>query len=165
MIKEIKGDLLTTKCDLIAHQVNCMGVFNKGLAKSIRELYPEVYCEYKKLINKYYYNYNISTERLLGECQIIKVNNNEYIKYVANLFGQLHYKKSQYSNKNFTEYDYLYEAMKKLKFRCINNMKSIAFPKNIGCGLAGGDWNIVYDIIKKLFEDSNLIVYIVDINN
>ena len=30
---------------------------------------------------------------------------------------------------------------------------SIGIPYKIGCGLGGGDWNIVEDIIKTVFRD------------
>ena len=37
MIKIIDGDLLTSNTDIIAHQVNCKGAFNSGVAKAIRD--------------------------------------------------------------------------------------------------------------------------------
>lgn len=37
MIKIIDGDLLASKTDIIAHQVNCKGAFNSGVARAIRE--------------------------------------------------------------------------------------------------------------------------------
>lgn len=36
-------DLLLSDCNVICHQVNCKGVMNAGIAKSIRKRYPEVY--------------------------------------------------------------------------------------------------------------------------
>jgi len=35
----------------------------------------------------------------------------------------------------------------------------IGLPK-IGCGLAGGDWNIVKEIIQKELKDCNVIIVI-----
>ena len=29
----------------------------------------------------------------------------------------------------------------------------VAIPYGLGCGLAGGNWNIVYGIIARQFED------------
>lgn len=29
----------------------------------------------------------------------------------------------------------------------------VAIPYGLGCGLAGGNWNIVYEIIARQFED------------
>ena len=45
--------------------------------------------------------------------------------------------------------------------KAIQENLSVAIPYNIGCGLAGGDWNIVYEIISKLFKntDINCVLY------
>ena len=37
---------------------------------------------------------------------------------------------------------------------------TIGFPYKIGCGLAGGDWNIVYNIIEEEFSGNyNVKIY------
>ena len=46
MIKIIDGDLLTSNTDIIAHQVNCKGAFNSGVAKAIRDYDAQVYKDY-----------------------------------------------------------------------------------------------------------------------
>ena len=38
--------------------------------------------------------------------------------------------------------------------------KTIAIPYKMGCNNAGGDWNIVYAIINKIFADSSTNVQI-----
>ena len=53
MIKIVKGNLLDATEDIIAHQVNCMGVMGSGLAKQIRNKYPEVYANYKDYLKNY----------------------------------------------------------------------------------------------------------------
>ena len=45
MIKIIDGDLLTSNTDIIAHQVNCKGAFNSGVAKAIRDYDAQVYMQ------------------------------------------------------------------------------------------------------------------------
>ncbi|EGL17721.1 hypothetical protein HMPREF9413_4472 [Paenibacillus sp. HGF7] len=37
--------------------------------------------------------------------------------------------------------------------------QSIALPYNIGCGLAGGDWDIVEQIIEEVFIDYDVTLY------
>ena len=34
----------------------------------------------------------------------------------------------------------------------------ILIPKYIGCGLAGGDWNIVSEIIEEVFIDKDVLI-------
>lgn len=48
--------------------------------------------------------------------------------------------------------------------KCLNyikeipNIKSIAFPYNIGCGLAGGNWNEYLEMIQNLSDTSNILI-------
>ena len=44
----IIGNLLDTNCQYICHQVNCQGKMNSGVAKIIRDKWPEVYTQYLK---------------------------------------------------------------------------------------------------------------------
>ncbi|MEW6977553.1 MULTISPECIES: hypothetical protein [Bacillus] len=39
------------------------------------------------------------------------------------------------------------------------NRTSIAIPYGIGCGLAGGDWTIVEDMIEEVLGDCEVTVY------
>ena len=43
MIEYVRGDLLNVRDGLILHGVNCQRKMNAGIAKQIREKYPEVY--------------------------------------------------------------------------------------------------------------------------
>ncbi len=36
---------------------------------------------------------------------------------------------------------------------------TIAMPYRIGCGIANGDWNIVYKIIEQVFNDYSVTLY------
>lgn len=48
----LNGDVFTAPFDAIAHQVNCRGVMNSGVAKTVRERYPEAFDAYKKLCDE-----------------------------------------------------------------------------------------------------------------
>lgn len=140
MVKIIEGNLLEADVDIICHQVNCKGVMGAGLAKQIKTLYPEVYTEYYNLCKEN------NPEKLLGVCQQVSCHNG---RYVANLFGQLGYGK----NKIQTDYKALEQALSIVAQRAIQYEESVGIPYLLGCGLAGGDWNIVYEIINRLFKD------------
>ena len=43
-----KGDLLTTDADIIVHGCNCQGVMGSGVAKQIKEKFPNAYTIYKQ---------------------------------------------------------------------------------------------------------------------
>ena len=51
-MKEVRGDIITLlkekKIDVLIHGCNCMGIMGKGLAKQIKETFPEAYKIIKK---------------------------------------------------------------------------------------------------------------------
>lgn len=147
MIKIIKGDILEASEDVIAHQVNCQGVMGSGVAKQIKEKYPEVYKKYKNYVNNFEFK-----SLLLGNCQIVETTKE---KYIANLFGQFGYgiKEQQ------TNYKALEESLFSLKVSAKDNHKTLALPFKIGCGRGGGDWDIVYKIIEDVFQDYDVTLY------
>lgn len=126
----------------IYHQVNCQGVVGSGLAKQIKDKYPEVYTEYLQLCKI------VSEYSLLGKCQTISVRENLCI---VNVFGQQYYGHGQ----RFTSYDAIDKA---LQVSAKYNTKQLPhyFPR-LGCGLGGGDWNVVKQIILSHFPDAILV--------
>lgn len=50
MVKIVNGSLLESEADIIAHQVNCSGVFNSCVAKSICEHDYGVYRDYLEFL-------------------------------------------------------------------------------------------------------------------
>lgn len=145
MIEHVFGDILkfTEPGTIICHQTNCQGVMGAGLAKQIRNAYPNAYQEYKNKCTTY------TSSKLLGTVQLVDVLPG--VK-VANCFGQEYFGR----NKRYTDYNALESCFLYLKrYANNNNIKTIAVPYGIGCGLAGGDWNIVRDIIKCVFSDWN----------
>lgn len=152
MITIVQGNILNAIEDIICHQVNCRGIMGGGLAKQIKNKYPEIYKEYKELCDSKPFQ-----EDLLSSLQVCKTKDG---KYIANLFGQINYG----IHERQTDYMALKLSLKSLIVECYNpssvlENKSIALPYNIGCGLAGGDWNIVYKIIEEVFINYNVTIY------
>lgn len=141
MIQIIEGDILKADADVICHQVNCQGVMGSGLAKQVREMYPEVFTAYKQYCNKSF------SEILLGNVQCVETHNG---RIVANLFGQQHYGND---GRTYTSYPALENCLKTISERVVKYGESVAIPYNIGCGLGGGDWKVVYRMIEKAFGD------------
>lgn len=156
MIKILDGDLLESNATIIAHQVNCQGKFNSGVAKEVRKKYWDVYVEYKSLCDEHLER----KEELLGECQLVCVDNK---KYVANLFGQLGY---GYDGKQYTDINALKKAMIKLKSITHFAMKpeniTIAFPYGLGSVRGGAKWENVYGIIEEVFRGYNIEIWRLD---
>lgn len=147
MVKYVKGNLLDSTCDYICHQVNCQGAMNSGIAKQIRERFPEVYVSYKELCM------TMGARRLLGTIDIVGTNA-EY--EVVNIFSQYNY---GYNGSRYTSYDAFTNALETLR-DWIEPGKTIGFPKNIGCGLGGGNWKVISALIEEILgEEYNVYIY------
>ena len=136
MIREKKGDLLEITEGVIAHQVNCQGVMGAGVAKQIRS---------KLLTVSQYQAYRYKCKKfgadLLGTCYLDKIEGRPL--YVAHLFGE----NIPTGTGLDTDYDALEEAVINLKITAGQHNLPIAIPGYLGCGLAGGNWDYVYDHI------------------
>lgn len=145
------GNLLDAQTDVIAHQVNCQGVMSSGIAKQIRDKWSRVYDSYVS----YCYDYITCTHELLGECQLVQVNNHQH---VANLFGQNYYGRD---GKRYTSYDGIYDALTNLAIQMMNNgMESLAIPYKMSSDRGGADWNVVLAMIESVFKNTDITVEI-----
>lgn len=109
-------------------------------------MFPRVYCEYVRFCRDYR-NRGLSP---LGECQLVWMDETR-TRIVCNLFGQEYYG----TNRRQTDYAQLRHALQKLaQNRFVRgNRMTLGFPDHIGCALAGGDWSVVLQIIREIFED------------
>ena len=153
MIKYVKGDLLDAPQKIVVHQVNCQGVMGSGVAKALRDKYPQVYTNYKAFIDaqikdNFFYP-DFTNKDLLGMIQFVKVGED---RFVCNLFGQNNYLPR---TKRHTDYSALHVGFNDLRSA---TPEDIAMPK-IGCGLGGGDWKLVVPIIESVFNDRDIYVY------
>lgn len=130
---------------VIVHQVNMKGVMGSGLAKQVRTHYPLAYVDY---IN----NYRHSS---LGDVIFTKINN----IHIASVFGQDKYGKTGL----YTKYEFLFDGLKKVFEYAEQNSVNVFIPYGIGCGLGGGDWNIVKEAIYDIFKNFSEDVYICQI--
>ena len=150
MIKEIKGDLLQSDVDVICHQVNCQGAMRSGIAKSIREKYPNVFFQYDLLCK------SGVKDQLLGEIQPVLIDNSTpQGKWVVNMFSQENY---GYDGRRYTSYDAFWNCLN-LIHTTMNSDKTIGFPKNIGCCRGGANWEVIRKMIEEVFKDREVYIY------
>lgn len=143
MIKEVKGNIFnfTTKNCIILHQVNAQGVMGGGIAKTVKELFPNTYSSYKQYCNKH-----TNKKDLLGMNYITTELWNGNQIDIGNCFGQLNYGR----NGCYTDYNALRKCFEYIDDNYPMATK-VLIPKYIGCGLAGGEWNIVSQMIEEVF--------------
>lgn len=142
-IRYIKGDVLTSPIPMIIHQCNAQDTMGSGVAKAIRDKYPKAYEDYIKYFEL------IPKAKRMGMIQITRVSPE---RAICNLIGQYHYLPRGVRH---TSYDALTSGFEELKKQFAGD---IAMPK-IGCGLGGGDWQVVEAIINSIFNDRDVYIY------
>lgn len=156
MINIIEYDLikfaLERKCDVIAHSVNCFNTQKSGLAKQMSTIFAT----------------NTFPMELKGKGSYSKLGNIDYLNIgftvnkkgiiVVNCYTQYYHARNAPRNYDsvFVDYDAFSLCMKKINF--IFKGKHIALPYNMSSYRAGGDWNIIYDIIKKELKDCKVTI-------
>ena len=137
-----EGNLVSGKFKIFCQQVNCKGVMGAGLAKEIKEKYPEVYREYK--FGCMYH------DNLLGTIQPVETHDGSVC---VNMFAQDGYGR----DKRYTDYSAFRKCLNKIKVlleeQHLDPNAEIAFPYGIGCGLAGGDWNRIREMLREFAEE------------
>jgi len=146
-IKTITGDLIKSakngEFEVIAHQCNCFNTMGSGIAKAIREEWPEAAAVDAATVK--------GDRAKLGTFTSTQNTN----PIIVNLYGQFDY----WSKGVLTDYSALEQALSGMK-----NLfpgKKIGMPK-IGSLRARGDWNTIYAIIQKVFCDDSDDVTIVE---
>ncbi|MBO5000015.1 MAG: macro domain-containing protein [Bacteroidaceae bacterium] len=148
MVVNYTGNVFDTGAHVICHQVNCKGVMGGGIALTIKRKYPSVFSAYKAMCKK------MTPESLLGKIQPCICGGAKEI-WIINMFAQNEFG----TDKRQTDYEAFEACCRELReWAILNGHKKIAMPHGIGCGLAGGDWNVVLNILKKVFYNNKVDV-------
>lgn len=137
-----QGDILTTDITHIVHGCNSLGVMGSGVAKAIRDKYPQAYRDYNDVYN--------SNGLELGDA-VFSVQDDG--KIIVNAITQKNFGRS--SNKVYVSYWAIAEVFRKIESF---DIKEIAMPK-IGSGLAGGNWDTIEQIIENTLTKTKPVVY------
>lgn len=168
MISIVEKNLFDSKANFLVHQVNCQGVMGSGIAKQVAERYPFVDKEYRR----YVFHCQKKNKKILGTVQYVPLEvwaiglvdtlKNDRIEkydkdyqYIVNLFGQ-----ENYGTGIQTDLTELKNAFIDIRDKALSVGATIAIPYRIGSCRGGADWNDVYTIIKKVFENSGVDVEI-----
>lgn len=154
-MKFVDGDLTKfTDAEFIAHQCNATGNRSFGLASSLFKTYPyaNIYSGKDKII-----------DRVPGE---IYTRSSPKGPTIINMIAQLNPGRP---NKKIDTEDHRADLFGECLERITTehpNIKTIAIPHGIGCGLAGGNWNLYCNIINNwcCIRHPNITVYIVKYN-
>lgn len=131
------------KTKFLIHQANCFYKMASGIAKMIKDRYPQAYSSDLRT------NMGIGK---LGTYSIASIVDSE--KYIVNLYGQASFSRRSMGDRD-TSYDAFYDALKKI-FRDISfeakNFSEVLIPYGIASNLAGARWPIIEKMIEVLSE-------------
>lgn len=134
------GDLLAQKdIQVIVHGCNCFNTMGAGIALQIRKKYPAAYKEDCTTI--------AGDRHKLGKITFVETDG----KTIVNAYTQYEY------SRRSIQLDYLALAKCCQKISKRFKGKRIGMPR-IGCGLAGGEWTKVLDIITRFLGDKDVVI-------
>lgn len=146
----VNGNILNIHTGILCHQVNAQGKMGAGLALAIRNKWPVAYTDY------------LRARLRLGQTAFSKISDR---MFVAHMCGQNKYWPR---GQVHTNYDALAQCMITVVGFYQKNRPALAqdqefawkiyLPYGIGCGLAGGDWKIVSEMIKNIIDKDAVIV-------
>ena len=166
LYKEVTGSIFDVGAQVIVHQVNCIGVMGSGVAKQVRDRFPSVFLAYHHAVKALDHN-------CLGGCLLVESGNPGL--RIANLFGQYYYrgfkdddlypldefwKQPEFDKQmgkaiRFTNYEAFWKGLIRLKEELRPEEIKIAFPYKIGSDRGGADWDVLREMIKSVFKNTN----------
>lgn len=148
----IQGNIVTIVQQhggVLVHQVNCQRVAGVGLALAIARKWPVWWTAYH------------ARNPRLGACSMTSPTANIHI---ADIYGQNFYGR----DRRYTDYAALEQGLRELNAQLTwltNNLEgphtfaTVYVPVGLGCGNAGGDWNVVQPLIEKHLPHAILVEY------
>jgi len=145
-MKHVKGDLIQLAIqgdfDVIVHGCNCFNTMGSGIAKTIKEKFPPAYRADLNTVK--------GNPDKLGRISSTTI----YDLTVLNAYIQFRYG----TDEVHVDYDAVRAVFKTIAI--LYPKSRIGYPM-IGCGLAGGDWDIVSKIIDDELEgcDHTIVIF------
>jgi O-acetyl-ADP-ribose deacetylase (regulator of RNase III) len=169
--KEISGNLIhlavAGEFDVITHGCNCFCTMGAGIAPQMAAMFrcdefPLEHIKYRGDLNKLG-QINYVAKRLVGKNNFdaeYPLSKDKKYLHVVNSYTQYMYGPNHTDgHRSPVDYDAIVLCMRKINH--IFKGLHIGLPQ-IGCGLAGGDWEIVKGIIQRELKDCNVTVVIYD---
>lgn len=152
-IEYLKGDATKPQAEgnkIIAHICNDVGGWGKGFVVAISKRWKEPEQQYRKWFG--------SRENFkIGELQLVQT---EADIWIANMIGQHKINTTSHGIPPI-RYEAVEKCLSRLAKEALRIDASIHMPR-IGCGLAGGKWEEIEQIITKTLLKSNVEVYVYD---
>lgn len=150
----VKGNLLEATEPVIMHGCNAQGVMGSGVAKYVREKWPEAYEDYKEFCST-----TENSAELVGYNHYFDVSNDSGAKVLINAITQ-----NTFGEGKQARYTAILECVDQADLDCDDltddeGILHIAIPL-IGCGLGGLKWEILKELLDE-FEERHPVEFTV----
>lgn len=139
---------------IVPHVCNNVNLFGAGFAAAVAKHYPLVKANYHMLGNK----------NVLGYVQFIEVFKNPTYGHKL-IFANMIAQNGTINNNNIRPLNYfaLCNSMDSVKKYVLQNFDKenpvqIHAPK-FGCGLAGGNWNFIQELVADIWKNIPVLIY------
>lgn len=171
MVSLVRGNVLKSDCNIIAHGCNCSMGYGAGFAYQVKQVYPEAYNVFMSDTRK--------PEDKLGRFTYVPINRGKIYKNFSILFNDspIHsntiiifnlYQQLEYGKRGKQYIDY--NAFKKSLEHMSNILPELSriyklpytkvgLPSGIGSTNAGGDKQVIHSIIDEVFNHKEVYLY------
>lgn len=134
-----EGNLLDalSRTDAIAHGCNCRGVWGSGVAKQMKERFPDAFTGYKR-----WCDVALSPREIIGRVHRYEPETG----IIFNMFTQEDYGRD--SSQRYVSYDALDACFDWANEYCQKQDLTLNIPDLIGAGLGGGNRKVIESIIQ-----------------
>jgi O-acetyl-ADP-ribose deacetylase (regulator of RNase III) len=152
-----QGSILDAPEPYIIHGCNAQGRMGSGVAKALMDRYPAVKERYLDL----YEYHKLGEEPFLGTLHKVLTGGPHTV------FNAITQDRYGYDGALYASYDAIEQCMTALDHTMgeieasTGELPHVAMPL-LGCGLAGGDWSVVSQIIEKCSTHFQPVVYTLD---
>lgn len=134
MITYVKGDLFESPAKVLVNTVNTVGVMGKGIAKTFKGIYPEMFTQYQRLCEEKRFD--------VGQLWLYKTPH----KWILNFPTKKHWRQP-------SRPEYIEAGLRAfIAGYASHGITSIAFPR-LGCGNGELDWEMVVQPLMIRYLD------------
>jgi O-acetyl-ADP-ribose deacetylase (regulator of RNase III) len=142
MIMYVRGNLFESPAKVLVNTVNTVGVMGKGIAKTFKEIYPEMFRQYQMACER--------KQLQVGKLWLFKTDH----KWILNFPTKTHWRqpsKPEYVKQGLETFVATYAAQ---------GITSVAFPR-LGCGNGELDWRgVVRPMMAKYLRKLAIDIFI-----
>lgn len=153
MIKEVTGDILLSKAELLAHGISAHDHFDSGLALSLRERWPAMVKDYRHALH--------AKDIRTGEIwPWVGMQEASGVRRIVNLITQDTLGQGPAARPGKATLENVRHALQNLaRFIKEENIRSVALPR-LATGVGGLEWDDVKPLVEQYLGDLGVPVIV-----